>query len=342
MQILDSMISSVNIWPDGVITTQHYFSAFWNLHFADMACDFAPFFTPVGKFLSTLLLPITCIIIFWLYYAAIKIHQTVRRSSVVENAEREVALGFKCRRISIMFLNFAYFPIVATTISSLTPCESDSGISFLPHIPWVDCPSGTHTKLVCMGWVSLLLYVVGVPYFIFLPTLLRNRAVINDSDSREHKTLEWLGPLYTTYSESCKWFYEIVLLTRRLALASILSFLKVHPSWQTSLVCCVLTVSLVVHLFIKPFKPTNSFFPFENTLETTVLAVLLNPFAVLRLTEIEPNTLVPITSLVIGANALVILALSKIKLVGYHQWRVLIGWATSRLSGDSPRVRINQ
>ena len=133
-----------------------------------------------------------------------KIHQTVRRSSVVENAERVVALGLKCRRISIMVLNFAYFPIVAATISSLTPCESDSGISFLPHIPWVDCPSGTHTKLVCMGWVSLLLYVVGVPYFIFLPTLFRNRAVINESDSREHKKLEWLGPLYTTYSESCK------------------------------------------------------------------------------------------------------------------------------------------
>ena len=34
--------------------------------------------------------------------------------------------------------------------------------------------------------------------------------------------------------------------------------------------------------------------------------------------------------------------ISKIKLVGYHQWRVLIGWATSRLSSDSLRVRVNQ
>ena len=33
---------------------------------------------------------------------------------------------------------------------------------------------------------------------------------------------------------------------------------------------------------------------------------------------------------------------SKIKLVGYHQRRTLIGWATSRLSSDSPRVRVNQ
>ena len=38
----------------------------------------------------------------------------------------------------------------------------------------------------------------------------------------------------------------------------------------------------------------------------------------------------------------IIQAFSKIKLVGYHQWHVLIGWATSRLSGDSLRVRVNQ
>ena len=34
--------------------------------------------------------------------------------------------------------------------------------------------------------------------------------------------------------------------------------------------------------------------------------------------------------------------ISKIKLVGYHQWHVLIGWATSRLSGDSLQVGVNQ
>ena len=33
---------------------------------------------------------------------------------------------------------------------------------------------------------------------------------------------------------------------------------------------------------------------------------------------------------------------SKIKLVVYHQWRNLIGWATSRLSSDILRVRVNQ
>ena len=306
LQVLDSMISTVDIFPDDIIATQHYFTALWNLHFTDISCDFAIFFTPVGKFLSLLLLPVTCIVLVWVYYGARRlVWRWFRRWLTVDETVKR--LNFKCRRITIIIVNFAYFPVVAATIASLTRCEKDSGVSFLPSMPWVDCPSSTHTKLVFMGWASLVLYVVGVPCFVFLPALIKNRGIIKDGGSVEHEELEkWLGPLYSTYCESCKWFYEIVLLTRRLALAFILSFLKIYPSWQTLLVCCVLTVSLVVHLLVKPFKSRSRRFPIENTLETFLLSVLLNSFAAIRFVEDDSIALVPITSLIIGANALVI------------------------------------
>ena len=309
VQLLDCMISSSNIWPEKVLSTQHYFSALWNLHFTDLSCDFTILFTPVGKFLSILFLPIACIILTWLYYAAKTIYQKCRAASR-DSRTQGIELKFKCRRITIMILNFTYFPIVTATISALTPCEKDSGISYMPSIPWVECSSGIYNTLFFLGWASLLLYVVSVPYFIFFPVLLRNRKIIGDEKAAEHQNLEkWLGTLYSTYNKSCRWYYELLLLTRRLILAFILSFLKVYLTWQTLLVCCVLTIALVVHLVLKPYMSTNARFPFGNTIETVVLAVLLNSFAALTFINCDPISLMPIVWLVIGANAIVILGI---------------------------------
>ena len=309
VQLLDCMISSSNVWPDKILSTQHYFSALWNLHFTDLSCDFTILFTPVGKFLSILILPIACIILTWLYYAAENIYQKFRTASW-DPTTQDMVLNFKCRRITIMILNFTYFPIVTATIFALTPCEKDSGISYMPSIPWVECSSGIYNTLFFLGWASLLLYVVSVPYFIFLPVLLRNRKIIGDEETAEQKNLEkLLGPLYTVYNKSCRLFYELVLLTRRLILAFVLSFLKVYLAWQTLLVCFVLTISLVVHLVLKPYISTSAQFPFENTIETVVLAVLLNSFAALTFINRDPIALMPIIWLVISANALVILGI---------------------------------
>ena len=162
VQLLDCMISSSNIWPEKVLSTQHYFSALWNLHFTDLSCDFTILFTPVGKFLSILFLPMACIILTWLYYAAKTIYQKCRAASA-DPTTQGIELKFKCRRITIMILNFTYFPIVTATISALTPCEKDSGISYMPSTPWVECSSGIYNTLYFLGWASLLLYVVSVP-----------------------------------------------------------------------------------------------------------------------------------------------------------------------------------
>ena len=309
VQLLDSMISSSPNWPAEVLSTQHYFSASWNLHFTDLSCDFTILFTPVGKFLSILLLPIACIVLTWLYYAAKKIYQKFMYTSG-DPTEQGMELKFKCRRITLTILNFTYFPIVKATISPLTPCETDSGISYMPSTPWVECSSGIYNTLFSLAWASLVLYVISVPYFIFLPVLLSNRKIIGDDNTAKHQNLEkWLGPLYASYNKSCRWFYEILVLTRRLALAFILSFLKVYLAWQTLFVCCVLTIALMVHLVLKPYKSTTARFPLENTIEAVVLAVLLNSFAALTFINRDPIALMPIVWLVIGANALVILGI---------------------------------
>ena len=84
VQLLDCMISSANIWPDKVLSTQHYFSGLWNLHFTDVSCDFTILFTPVGKFLFILFLPIASIILNWLFYAAKTICQKFRTGSGIQ------------------------------------------------------------------------------------------------------------------------------------------------------------------------------------------------------------------------------------------------------------------
>ena len=58
IQTMDFMVSSVNIWPKKVIAAQSYLSSYWNLYFPSLSCDLPSLFTPVGKFVFLLLLPV--------------------------------------------------------------------------------------------------------------------------------------------------------------------------------------------------------------------------------------------------------------------------------------------
>ena len=161
IQTMDFMVASVDVWPRKIIKAQSLLSSYWNLYFPSLSCDLPSLFTPVGKFVLLLLLPVVCLSLVGVYFIMMRIHNTFRPSEQrIQNAH------FRCRQIAFFCLSFSYFPIVKQTFSILCPCHSDQDVHYMPNSPWIECASYTYSKLKALGVISVVLYVIGFPLIV--------------------------------------------------------------------------------------------------------------------------------------------------------------------------------
>ena len=158
IQTMDFMVSSVNVWPKKVIAAQSYLSSYWNLYFPSLSCDLPSLFTPVGKFVFLLLLPVVCLSTVGAYFIIMLTMQRFR-----PNTRRMEQVHFKCRQTAFFCLSFSYFPIVKQTLSIVLPCHKDLNVLYMPSSPWRECTSDTYLKLTTLGIVSIVVYLIGFP-----------------------------------------------------------------------------------------------------------------------------------------------------------------------------------
>ena len=299
IQTMDFMVSSVNVWPQKVVSAQNYLSSYWNLYFPSLSCDLPSLFTPVGKFAFLLLLPVVCLTTVGLYFIIMLTYHKFR-----PNERRMENVHFKCRQSEFFCLSFSYFPIVKQTLSTLRPCYKDLDVYYMPNSPWIECTSHTYHKLTALGIVSVVVYVVGFPVmlislmFRFFP----KRGSMSPED--RNKLDMWLGPVYLPYKPKYQPFFEMIMLVRRLILAIALSIIPSSSSLQTFVVWLVLMLSAIVSLILRPYeKHTSSkvesnqqrqhrklvvkdIFS-ENVFEPVVLLVLAMSFMVLRFSAFD-------------------------------------------------------
>ena len=108
---------------------------------------------------------------------------------------------FKCRQSAFFCLSFTNFPVVKQTLSILRPCQNDRDVLYMPDSPWIECTYVTYGTLSALGFVSLVVYVIGFPlllsslmFFFFLKR--------NDMTAEDREKLDaWLGPAYSPYNQ---------------------------------------------------------------------------------------------------------------------------------------------
>ena len=300
IQTMDFMVSSVNVWPKKVIAAQSYLSSYWNLYFPALSCDLPSIFTPVGKFVFLLLLPVVCLSTVGAYFI---IMLTMQR--FCPNTRRMEQVHFKCRQTAFFCLSFSYFPIVKQTLSIVRPCHKDLNVLYMPSSPWIECTSDTYLKLTTLGIVSIVVYVIGFPLMVISLMLLffPKRSSMSPEDRK--KLDVWLGPIYLPYKPKYQAFFEVVMLLRRLILAIALSMIPSSSTLQTFVVWLVLMVSAIIHLILRPYETppgrregqTDSqherlklrgIFS-ENVFEPLVLFVISMSFMVLRFSTLDVN-----------------------------------------------------
>ena len=210
---------------------------------------FPDLFTPLGKLILLVVLPIASISVLWLYFSFV--------SSLVklwQPFDRLLPSRSTCLQLCIICLNLTYFPIVKKTFSLLAECDEDSGYHYLREAPWQECHAHVYTLLQALSYVALIIYVIGVPFGLFLPLLVvyvRNR---ENLDVEEQQAVDnVLGSIFLPYKEQFRSYFEILFLLKRMLLAFFLSFIPQVSTFQTIAVSFVLLVFLCLQLLLWPY-----------------------------------------------------------------------------------------
>ena len=302
VQTLDALISNNDIWPKEVLETQRYISNVFNFHFSGLACVIPRLFTPLGELASLILLPVVCIVGIGFYYGLGYLLFAALRLGNLQ--ERRFRLRNTCLQLSIVSLNLTYFPIVKKTVSVLARCGEDYDYHYLREAPWIECKGHVYTTLQVLGWLAMVLYVIGVPFGVFLPLLRKHHvATRNQLPPQEQETLDsWLGSIYLPYKKEFRSYFEICFLMRRMLVAFSLSFISRASSFQTIAVCFVLLLSLCFQLFYRPFRDSFQTIPLENTVEALVLLTLHFSFMNIRYAVQNPESSFAIIWMLVSVN----------------------------------------
>lgn len=336
-QILDAMLSTYKLWPKAILQGQHYISSLINFNFPGLMCDFQDLYTPAGQFRLLILLPVVCILITWLFYCLVWIAHRIRA-----HRWNVLSIKYHCLQISVTCLNLTYFPIGLRSIAVLASCRGHS--SHMHIAPWIPCNSQSSNSLESLAWLSIAIYVIGVPLFVFLPLLLCYVRADKRSELKEHEKEaldKWLGSIYLPYKEKCRSFCEVYALLRKLLLAFLIGYIPEMSSLQTFFVSLVLAVALIFHLVWQPYQSSLGWIPVENILETIVLVVLQQSFILLRFATVEKpsDERVDLLWIIVAVNCIVVFFLMVIisVLLAKHAAKSL----KNRSKNESSRVYKN-
>jgi len=179
-----------------------------------------------------------------------------------------------------------------------------------------------------MAAVGFVVYVAGIPT-LFGCLLWKYRARIE-----EPKIKYWLGNLYYCYKGRYFWF-EMVILVRRLLLAILISVLPSENILLPSLILVTLSLALLLQVWLNPFTA-----PIDNRFETISITTLAITFIVQYLLHSNRSTseatedvrinkdvlagILVVVNLLLLASMLLVLLLPLLKWIRRHAtvlWR---------------------
>ncbi len=265
-QSLDTMLSDANVWPTKIVLLKYQITNLFNFEFLELTCSFSAAKCPEVSFAVILLLPVAAISLIWFVHALGKIC-CGRNSNISSHG---------CKRWSIQILLFLYFPITVKTFDAIFSCEHRDGLSYLKNTPWLDCNGTSHNRLLILGYVSLVVFVVGIPLFIFAPLLCKyldceGQAISPDIDI-------WMTPLYEELKPAFRRYFRLVLLTRRLLLAACLTIVPSTSSYQILGITLLLITFIIITLVARPYKRYSEKFEFETLADVVVSIALVLSF----------------------------------------------------------------
>lgn len=314
LQSLDTMLSDASVWPAKIVFLKYQITNVFNFGFSELTCSFSAVKRPEIDFAVILLLPVSVILLIWLLHGIGKLC-CARRVNISNH---------RCKRWTLKLLVFSYFPITAKTFDAIFSCESRDGLSYLKKSPWLDCYGTSHNRMLVLGYVSLVVFVIGIPFFIFAPLLYKY--VDKDGQAILEHVNTWLKPLYEEFKAPFRRYFLLVFLSRRLLLAVCLTIVPTTSIYQVLGITFLLITFIIITLVSRPYKRYSRTFDFETLADVVASIVLLLSFvslASLRLSEKLDNSLI---WLIISMNLVILsfCSLGIVLLFLVNLWKSLI------------------
>ena len=152
--------------------------------------------------------------------------------------------------LPLLLLCYYTDPGLATRLFTLFDCTSVDGIAdtrFLKADYSVKCAVGEHVAMTVVGIVFMLLYIVGIPAFMFVQ-LFKNRKALHDEAHPKHREVLFeYGGLYSSY-EPKYYYFEVLIIVHKCFMTGALVIIgensTVQPLVATLFELCYLLVVL--------------------------------------------------------------------------------------------------
>ena len=256
LQLLSAMPSAfdnVN-WPISFKTFVLVVSMPVNLDFLSVfalgSCTLSLF--PLDAFLLHMSTPpLLVLAVLAAYMATTKISCCVTAAAAAEVRQSRRQLSIKI----VIFVIQLLYPGLATRVFSIFRCREFAGVNtpVLAANFMVDCYSTRHTKFAITGIFFMVLYVIGVPFLVFV-LLWRNRNHLNDRTSVRHEVVKYeFGALYRQFEPSF-WFFELIIITQKMIMTGALSVVAQGSPLQLLMAVMFMLGFTLITLKLSPFR----------------------------------------------------------------------------------------
>jgi hypothetical protein len=150
------------------------------------------------RFLIHMMLPIGCAL-------AVVLALVVARSCTAKtDRAKRVRIQETVSKILIMVI-LLLFPGLSTKIFQVWKCTTVNGLEgeFLVQDYSIKCNEGEHVTFVLLAGSFLLVYIVGIPFTMFVLMWRNRKSLHNENNPRHHAVKNVLGGLYI----QCKCFF---------------------------------------------------------------------------------------------------------------------------------------
>ena len=296
VQTLDVILHTFpNLNLDFLFRVEWFLQTTLNFHFSNFGCYWRFMYSPFGKLIITAILPIivllVCILMILINKILTRCKQRRGNVDTIDLANLNQKLfKHRCFGFFMFVSNVLYFPIVKQTLSAISNCKRDplDNEVYMERIPTIKCYSDTHHNMVLVGWLALIVEVIG--FWVMCAALLfaynRKYQYIQNHMFGERKETELkyinslLSPLLEPYKDYR--FIELLFLAKRVIIACTVTMVDPRSIFHPVILLSILMFSLAMQITKHPFKYSGSVtlchreipLNFENVLYEAVLLML--------------------------------------------------------------------
>ena len=281
-----SMASSFDInWPKLVSqlfeTTKEFSSPRVSFYSSDCTIGWKYY----DKLIIYLSLPIVYIIIsmFFLFLISMcYIRDRNQKLKKVSNTSEKALFLTKNPELGIFFRGWAKTTIVIGTFLawptvmkhslSVINCKQIGNIYYLVTDLSIQCYTTQHYTYSIIAYIAICLYGIGIP-FIGYRLLYTYRYRLYNSINK-YSGAAPLSFLFLGYRDT-RWYYEFIVMGRKLGLILISVFLKEHSRYQMISANILIQISFFLHVFLRPYDNIIKYGILCNKLESLSLLALV-------------------------------------------------------------------